>query len=315
MSALIEQAVALLKQGKLIGLPTETVYGLAADARNENAIRAVFAAKGRPADHPLIVHIGSLIELDQWAINIPDAAYQLAAHYWPGPLTLVLKKHPDVSPLITGGQDTIALRMPAHPLALALLGAFGHGLVAPSANRFGQISPTDEAAVEAELGSKVALILPGGRTSVGIESSIIALHEEPFVLLRQGMISLTDLAATLGKTIEAPSAHNTVRAPGLLASHYAPRTPLYIIEPETWRTQATTDSAIILARNPCPANLPAHLAWQHLPSTPEAYAHELYAALRAADNQGVKALWLEALPSTPEWSAIQDRVGRAATQV
>lgn len=306
---LIDTAIHHLKTGDLIGLPTETVYGLAADATNDNAILKVFAAKGRPSDHPLIVHIGTLAELDTWAIDIPKAACDLAAHFWPGPLTLILKKAPHVSTLITGGQDTVAIRMPNHPLALQLLRQYGKGLVAPSANRFGRISPTDESAVLAELQDQVAIILPGGRTTIGIESTILDVHQHPFVLMRQGMLSQTELETFLGEKISLPSAKNTVRAPGLLASHYAPQTPLYIVpSPETHAFA----SAIILARRAAPSRLPAQTQWWPMPTEPNAYAHELYATLRRADLQKVSAILVESLPQQPAWLAIQDRLFRAA---
>jgi L-threonylcarbamoyladenylate synthase len=298
-----------LRAGRLIGLPTETVYGLAADARNDDAVRKVFSAKGRPSDHPLIVHIGSLAELDEWAKDIPQAARDLAAHFWPGPLTLILNKAPQVSTLITGGQDTVAIRMPNHPLALQLLQEYGSGLVAPSANRFGRISPTDEAAVLAELADQVALVLPGGRTQVGIESTILDVHQHPFVLMRQGMLNQAELEKFLDEKINIPSEKNTLRVPGLLASHYAPQTPLYMLtHPEAHHFT----SAIILARRPAPSNLPAQTQWWLMPTEPNAYAHELYATLRNADLQQVSAILVESLPQEAAWLAIQDRLNRAA---
>ena len=306
---LIDQAIAHLKAGELIGLPTETVYGLAADAKNEAAILKVFAAKGRPADHPLIVHIGSIAEMDEWAIHIPEEARALAAHFWPGPLTLILEKAPQVSNLITGGQESIALRMPNHPLALELLQQYGSGLVAPSANRFCRISPTDEAAVLAELQEKVAFVLPGGRTQIGIESTILDVHQRPFVLMRQGMLSQASLENFLGEKITLPSVHNTVRAPGLLASHYAPMTPLYLLpNPETHHFP----SAIILSRRAKPKQLQAGSEWWIMPESPEAYAHELYATLRRADALQLSAIIVEKLPDQLAWKAIQDRLSRAA---
>ncbi len=306
---LLSQAIAHLKAGHLIGLPTETVYGLAADAKNDAAVLKVFAAKGRPSDHPLIVHIGTVAELDEWAVNIPEAARRLAAHFWPGPLTLILEKAPQVSKLITGGQETVAIRMPNHPLALQLLKEYGSGLVAPSANRFGRISPTDEAAVLAELQDQVALILPGGRTEIGIESTILDVHQHPFVLLRQGMLSQLELETFLGEKINLPSEKNTVRAPGLLASHYAPITPLYL---KADPTQHDFASAIILSRHAKPQPLPPNTQWWQMPSDPAQYAHELYATLRRADAQGVTAILVEILPQTPAWQAIQDRLSRAS---
>ncbi|MCX7122510.1 MAG: L-threonylcarbamoyladenylate synthase [Gammaproteobacteria bacterium] len=307
---LIEQAITHLKAGNLIGLPTETVYGLAADAKNEAAILKVFAAKGRPADHPLIVHISSIAEMEEWAIHIPKAAYTLAEKFWPGPLTLILEKASHVSKLITGGQDTIALRIPNHPLALQLLQQYGGGLVAPSANRFGRISPTDEAAVIAELAEKVALVLPGGRTEIGIESTILDVHQHPFVLMRQGMLSQVELETFLGEKIALPTAKNTLRSPGLLASHYAPLTPLHLF---THPENHPYPSAIVLSKRPRPKALPPHTEWWKMPEKPDAYAHELYAMLRQADATQKAVILVETLPQSPKWKAILDRLNRAAT--
>ncbi len=291
----ISTAVIFLKQGKLIGLPTETVYGLAADAKNLIAVKKVFAAKGRPADHPLIVHIGRIEELQEWAKDIPPEVYHLAKRYWPGPLTLILQKQDHVLPEVTGGQDTVAIRMPNHPLALELLRQFGSGLVAPSANQFGRISPTDEAAVLAELASQVDLVLPGGRSKVGIESTILDLHQKPFTLLRQGMIGKEELEAFLGEPILLPSEKTTVRVPGLLASHYAPRTPLKLIGRHELDQFVMTKHVFI----PCDTQ-------------PDVYAHELYAALRKADTEGVDVILVERPPQTSEWAAVLDRLARAA---
>lgn len=308
----INQAISILKQGGLVGLPTETVYGLAADAKNPIAVQKVFAAKGRPADHPLIVHIGSIAELTEWAIDIPHEAYRLAEHYWPGPLTLILKKQKHVLNDVTGGQDTVALRMPNHPLALALLKAFGSGLVAPSANQFGRISPTDAEAVYAELQHHVDLILPGGRSQVGIESTILDLHQKPFTLLRQGMLGKEALEAFLGEALALPNAHTTVRAPGLLASHYAPRTPLKLLsslEPEKF--VMTKNQCILLAYS-SPPSVPTNMTLIKMPQTPQDYAHALYATLRQADAQGADLILVETPPNTVEWTAILDRLKRAA---
>lgn len=295
MMDFIRQAIAILKNVGLVALPTETVYGLAADAKNPIAVKKVFAAKGRPADHPLIVHIGTIKELDEWAKDIPLAAYRLAKHYWPGPLTLILQKQAHVLSEVTGGQETVAVRMPNHPMALALLHEFGSGVVAPSANQFGRISPTDEAAVLAELQQKVDLILPGGRSTIGIESTILDVHQKPFTLLRQGMLSKEELEAFLGESIQLPSEKTTVRAPGLLASHYSPRTPLQLIDREELDQFVMTKHVFI----PCNTN-------------PEEYAYELYVSLRAADQQNVEVILVERPPQTPEWAAINDRLMRAA---
>lgn len=312
MTDLIAQACQILSEGGLVGLPTETVYGLAADAKNPNAVKKVFVAKGRPADHPLIVHIGHIKALQEWAKEIPPEAYRLAEQYWPGPLTLILKKQDHVLPEVTGGQDTVALRMPSHPMALELLQQFGSGLVAPSANLFGRISPTDEAAVLAELANKVDLVLPGGRSKVGIESTILDLHQRPFTLLRQGMIRKEELEAFLGEPISLPSTKTTVRAPGLLASHYAPQTPLQLFDIKDLPF-FLDKKVIVIAQSPQP-DFVEHLPWIPMPATPEAYAFELYAALREADHKKVDLILVETPLHAPEWAAIHDRLKRAATK-
>ncbi len=312
MTKLIDQAVHILKQGGLIGLPTETVYGLAADAKNKSAVAKVFIAKGRPSDHPLIVHIGTLAELIDWAIEIPTEAYRLAEHYWPGPLTLVLKKHPAVLSEITGGQDSIAIRMPKHPLALQLLRAFGSAVVAPSANQFGHISPTDEAAVLAELGTQVDLVLPGGRTAVGIESTIVDLCQKPFKILRQGMLSQQALEHFLAEKLvlsDQPTT-TTTRAPGLLATHYAPHTPLQLFDIKDL-PKFMGQAVAVLAQSPQP-DFAKNIPWRTMPTRPEAYAFELYAALRTADGSGAQLILVETPLQAPEWAAIHDRLHRAA---
>ena len=199
--ALLAEAVELLRAGELVAFPTETVYGLGADAGNPEALAKIFAAKGRPADHPLIVHVPDVAHLDQWAREIPDAAHLLAQAFWPGPLTLILKRQPTVPDLVTGGQDTVGLRIPHHPLALQLLKAFDGGIAAPSANRFGHISPTTAQHVREELGAAVALVLDGGPCSVGIESTIVDLSRGDPVILRPGMISAAQIDQALHQQV------------------------------------------------------------------------------------------------------------------
>jgi len=217
--AAIEHAALLLRQGLLVAFPTETVYGLGADASNPEAVRKIFQAKGRPADHPLIVHISSVDSLNDWAVNIPDAAKKLAAHFWPGPLALILNKKPDVPLEVTGGQETVGLRMPDHPVALSLLKAFGGGIAAPSANRFCRISPTQAAHVEEELGDAVDLILDGGSCQVGVESTIIDLSGKQPKLLRLGHITQKDIEAVLQTEliiVSSPAEQTELRAPGMI---------------------------------------------------------------------------------------------------
>ena len=217
----IQQAADFLRKGKLVAIPTETVYGLGADAKNPEAVKHIFAAKARPADHPLIVHIPDKAVLTDWAVEIPETAYKLAERFWPGPLTLVLKKHPDVPMEVTGGQNTIALRVPNHPVALALLKAFGGGIAAPSANRFCRISPTQASHVEEELGDKVDLILDGGACQVGLESTIVDLSGGQPRLLRPGQISKSEIEEFMQEELELPK-HSHVRAPGMMETHYSP---------------------------------------------------------------------------------------------
>jgi L-threonylcarbamoyladenylate synthase len=300
---LIADAVAALRRGECIGLPTETVYGLAADARNPAAVRRIFALKGRPADHPLIVHLPSLQHLDRFARAVPEAARQLAASHWPGPLTLVLKRQPEVPLEVTGGQDTIALRVPDHPLALAVLRAFDGGLAAPSANRFGRISPTAAEHVRSEFGDRVPLVLDGGRCVVGIESTIVDFSDGAARILRPGMLS----AEALGlDPSPAPQKNHAPRVPGALEQHYAPRTPLRL------RSRSALAALPAGTRVLAIGELPAGSAGIALANDPTNYARGLYAALRELDASGAQALVAETPPDNPAWAAIRDRLQRAA---
>ena len=319
--ALLARAVDLLKAGELVGLPTETVYGLGADAANPAAVAKIFAAKGRPADHPLIVHLPGDAWLEQWAQDIPQAAWDLAEMFWPGPLTLILKKQPWVPDAVTGGQDTVGLRVPGHPVALELLKAFADahtkgGIAAPSANRFGRISPTTAAHVQEELGDKVPLILDGGPCQVGIESTIIDLSRDHPEILRPGHISPQLLAEVLG---DLPAIHQTQGAPrvsGSLESHYAPVTPVRLLAPErlldflTLQRHAGIRCGVLAYDQPAQAGMPHR--WQMLPAEPAGYAHDLYGALRDLDHQQLDLIVVEAPPPGPEWNAVQDRLRRAA---
>ena len=321
----LDRAVRLLAAGDLVGIPTETVYGLAADARNPAAVARIFAAKGRPADHPLIVHLADAAQLDAWARDIPDAARRLAAACWPGPLTLILKRQPDVPDAVTGGQDTVGLRIPAHPLTLALLRAFaaagGSGAVAaPSANRFGRISPTTAEHVHQELGDRVAQVLDGGPCAVGLESTILDLSRDVPVILRPGAIGADDIARVIGRRPwqrgEAPAAPDPAVSPaprvsGALAAHYAPRTPLELVPADRLIERADAGDAV-LARRPSPAGLRPAVTWIEAPADAAAYGHDLYARLRALDASGCARILVEAPPDAPAWAAVADRLGRAA---
>ncbi|CAB1368273.1 L-threonylcarbamoyladenylate synthase [Denitratisoma oestradiolicum] len=319
----IGRAVELLRAGELVAIPTETVYGLGADAANPVAVARIFAAKGRPADHPLIVHIPAASHLDQWAKNIPQAAHTLAATFWPGPLTLILQRQPTVPDAVTGGQNTVGLRVPGHPLALALLAAFAAaggsgGIAAPSANRFGRISPTTADHVREELGDQVALILDGGPCEVGIESTIVDLSRGAPVILRPGAITAEQIAAALhGTPAIGQATASTPRVPGALEAHYAPETGLRLVTaaelPATVEALLAQDLRLaVLALNAAPAGLPP-LAWIAAGSNARDYAHQLYAALRELDHVGADLILVEAPPQTMEWQAVHDRLGRAAS--
>lgn len=316
----IQRAVQLLRQGELVALPTETVYGLGADALNPDAVARIFTAKGRPSDHPLIVHLADAGQIMTWAREVPKDAIALARAFWPGPLTLILKKDESVPDLVTGGQDTVGLRVPDHPVALDLLRAFGSGVAAPSANRFGRISPTTADHVRQELGSRVALILDGGACKVGLESTIVDLSRGVPVILRPGAIGADEIARVLGRRprLRAETeAGNTAeegatpRVSGALAAHYAPRTPLELVATDALAAQARPGDAV-LARCAAPASLAEGVAWAQAPADPAGYGHDLYAQLRRLDESGAARILVEAPPATPEWAAVADRLGRAA---
>ncbi len=310
----VSEAAAILQRGGLVAFPTETVYGLGADAENPAAVARIFAAKGRPADHPLIVHLGDPAQMERWARAVPATARRLAARFWPGPLTLILKCAADISRVVTGGQDTVGLRMPDHPAALALLRAFGGGVAAPSANRFGRLSPTTAAHVRAELGEAVDYIVDGGPCRVGIESTILDLSGARPRLLRPGAIAAAELEAVLGEPPAAPSGAGP-RAPGMLASHYAPQTPLTLVGPdrlpsEVRRCVEAGERVAVLVRL---AAMPqADCIWQRMPPAPADYARELYARLRALDARRADRILVEAPPGTVAWEPVRDRLRRAA---
>ena len=308
----LAQAIALLRRGELVAFPTETVYGLGADAGNPRGVRAIFAAKGRPADHPVIVHAGDMAHAREWARGFPPAAEALAAAFWPGPLTLIVPRAARATDDLTGGQDRVGLRVPSHPVALALLHAFhaagGHGIAAPSANRFGRISPTTAQHVHDDLGDAVAIILDGGACAVGIESTIVAFDGDVPVLLRPGGIAVADLVRVLGRAPAQPGRH-APRASGTLASHYAPRTPARLVAAGELARSPPPHAAVLartVARPPAFAG-----AWIAAPATGVAYARDLYANLRTLDAAGAREIVIETLPDAGEWLAIRDRVQRA----
>jgi L-threonylcarbamoyladenylate synthase len=303
----LSAAVQALKNGDVIGLPTETVYGLAADAMNTHAVKKIFALKGRPIDHPLIMHIADASQLSRWASTIPEEAFVLAQHFWPGPLTMILKKQPQVPDVVTGGQDTVGLRCPAHPLALALLQQFGSGVAAPSANRFGRISPTTAQHVRDEFGDAVHVILEGGECEVGIESTIIDLSTSMPRILRPGMISQTEIESVIGVIGQAAlEDQNIPRASGTLAAHYAPRTPMksqtraeILRKPEPNACYLLLGEPISSLQSICLANSCGQ------------YAHHLYAALRELDQRNGPLIIIEQTPQNSDWLAVNDRLSRA----
>lgn len=311
----IRRAAAVLKSGGLVAFPTETVYGLGADASNPDAVAKIYAAKGRPADHPLIVHLAAGVQLPLWAREIPPAAHALGKAFWPGPLTLILKRAAAVLDAVTGGQDTVALRVPSHPAALSLLRAFGGGVAAPSANRYGRVSATTAQHVRDEFGPAVACVLDGGACDLGIESSIVDLSRDAPALLRPGHITAAQIEAVLGRPLAAPDAQ-APRAPGTLAKHYAPRTPVMLMEADLVIELAASltrqgQRVAVLARSALQPVV-AGVTWVAAPADPVAYGHDLYANLRMLDDAGCDALLVEEPPPGSAWIAVRDRLARAA---
>jgi len=318
----IRAAADALLQGGVVAFPTETVYGLGADAANPQALRRIFEIKGRPPDHPLIVHIGHASLLDYWAEGIPEGAWRLALRFWPGPLTLILPRRTHVSRLVTGGQDTVGLRVPDHPVALALLQDMGvdKGLAAPSANRFGRVSPTTAEHVRAEFGEQVD-VLDGGPCRVGVESTIVDFSGNMPVLLRPGGIALPMLEETLGQNILRPDAvPPSTRAPGCLPSHYAPATPLEVcpagaIGRRAWELAAQGQHVAVMELSAELPHFPGNprLFRYLMPKQATAYAQALYATLRKIDDARFDRILVEAPPHTATWQAVHDRLRRAAT--
>ncbi len=320
----IHAAARMLEQGGLVAFPTETVYGLGADAENPAAVAKIYAAKGRPSNHPVIVHLAPEADIGYWATSIPPQAHQLIKAFWPGPLTLILKRATHIPDAVSGGQDSIGLRCPSHPVAQALLRAFKAGkggVAAPSANKFGHVSPTIAQHVRDEFGadpdSLVDCVLDGGQSEVGIESTILDLSRMKThgpVLLRPGQVSAARIAEIIGSLPQLPD-DAAPRASGTLDAHYAPRTPVVLIDAD--RLPTTLDQLRSAGR---------HIALIHrtlaftqdivaqlqLPATPDGYAHDLYAALRTMDAAGADMILIESPPAANEWQGINDRLRRAA---
>jgi len=311
----LDKAVAILRRGGLVAFPTETVYGLGADAGNPAALKKLYAAKGRPAEHPVIVHIADMAQLMRWAREITPVAQKLAQKFWPGPLTMLFKRAPGVSDAVTGGQDTVGIRIPSHPVAHALLKKFGGGVAAPSANRFGRISATTADHVHSEFGSLVDFVFDSGQCDVGIESTIVDATGEVPVLLRPGHITAAEIEAAADKKLGMPTAQ-TPRASGTLAAHYAPATPLLVMEGDLLLELAATlthqgKRIAVLARSALQPLLPG-IVWLAAPPDAHGYAHDLYTNLRRLDAADCDVILVEQLPQRPEWAAVNDRLGRAA---
>ena len=314
----VAQAATALAAGELVGLPTETVYGLGARADDDDAVAKIFAAKGRPADHPLIVHVADVGSAQVFAADWPALAQRLAARFWPGPLTLIVPRAPGIGAAAAGGQHSIGLRCPSHPVAQALLReakARGvPGIAAPSANRFGRISPTRAAHVVEEFGDAL-LVLDGGDCDVGIESSIVDCSRGHPVLLRPGVLTRQQLEAAAGEPLADPDA-DAPRASGTLEAHYAPRARLRLMAGPMLNTalQMLGGSTLKLAvySRTVPAQAARGLVHRSMPAQPAQAAHELFSALRELDAEGVHLIWVEEPPAGPEWDGVRDRLQRAA---
>ncbi|WP_208026896.1 L-threonylcarbamoyladenylate synthase [Rhabdothermincola sediminis] len=313
----IERAAAVLRAGGLVAFPTETVYGLGADAVNPAAVRRVFEVKGRPATHPLIVHLGSAAALDRWAVDVPPAARLLAEACWPGPLTMLLRRSPSVPDVVTGGRDTVGLRVPAHPLALALLERFGGGVAAPSANRFGRVSPTTAADVQADLGSDVDLVLDGGPCQVGVESTIVDLTGAEPEVLRPGGVSFERLEEVLGRPVGLWLGDRDVAAPGTLPAHYAPAARVEVLDDvsavaERAAQLLVTGRRVAVLAPVALAGLPDGVVELEPAGGPESYARVLYGRLRQADRLGVEVVLAVPPERVGVGVAVRDRLIRAA---
>jgi L-threonylcarbamoyladenylate synthase len=320
----IDAAARALEAGRLVAFPTETVYGLGADAENPQAVAAIYAAKGRPQDHPVIVHVAPGAALDYWCADVPPQARQLAEAFWPGPLTMILKRAAHIPDAVSGGQDTVGIRCPSHPVAIRLLQAFKGGqggVAAPSANKFGHVSPTTAQHVRDEFGDdignrgRIAAVLDGGQSQVGIESTIVdmsRLATHGPVLLRPGHVSAEAIAAVIGELPARPDVA-APRASGTLESHYAPHTPVAMqdtaeVAKTLARLQAAGRKVALIHYSPLPA-VHAHI---ELPATPDGFAYALYAALRAMDEAGADVILVEAPPQEGAWLGVNDRLRRAA---
>ncbi|MGH8737467.1 MAG: L-threonylcarbamoyladenylate synthase [Burkholderiales bacterium] len=318
MSEELRRAAEILRAGGLVAFPTETVYGLGADASSEAALHRLYAVKRRPADHPVIVHFASAEDAFVWAREVPETARRLAARFWPGPLTLILKRSSRAGDFVTGGQDTVGLRVPSHPVAQALLREFGSeasgrrfsGVAAPSANVFGRVSATSARHVKEDFPAGVDFVLESEAGDVGIESAIVDLSHGRAVLLRPGAITVAMLEEALGGPVAAADA-GAPRAPGRLERHYAPNTPLRLVAPHAMDAEiARAAEAVAVLAFSRPDERAAR--WLRMPRDPRGYAHRLYAALRELDAAGCARILVEEPPRDAAWDAVRDRLKRAA---
>lgn len=311
----VARAAEVLKEGGLVAFPTETVYGLGADAENDRAVQRVFAVKGRPSDHPLIVHVAEPSQINDWASDIPHVAHQLAARFWPGPLTLILRSGARAHATVTGGQNTVGLRVPAHPVAHALLRAFGGGIAAPSANHFGGVSPTTAEHVKRDLGAAVDLVLDGGPCTVGIESTILDLSGEHPCILRPGGITREAIEEEIGVPVLVGKRSN-VRAPGLLSSHYAPRADVVLLAPGDIEARVQSEHERGRRVGVLMRGSEAHAVGAEvtvlLPDDHEHIARRLYQALHDLDDQRVDVILTTLPEETGLGTAIADRLRKAA---
>ncbi len=316
---LLDEAVSSLRRGGLVAFPTETVYGLGADASNGRAVARIYELKGRPPTHPVIVHLGSAGMVGEWAVDLTDDALAAADAFWPGPLTLVVARHRRVPDEVTGGSDTVGLRVPAHKLALALLGAFGGGVAAPSANRFGRVSPTTAQAVREEFGDGIHVVLDGGPCRVGVESTVVDATGPRLRVLRPGAVTTRQLSQLLGYDVSVATS-STVRAPGTLPSHYAPAARVELAELDgvgARAAQLSAEGAAVGVLTPVhPGDLAStKVRFLAVMATPEDYARGLYEALRAADRRGIDVVLAVAPQPGGIADAVIDRLTRAAATV
>jgi L-threonylcarbamoyladenylate synthase len=302
----IRKASQILRAGGLVAFPTETVYGLGADASSAAAVARLYAAKRRPADHPVIVHFKDAAGAFAWTRDAPDHAKKLAAEFWPGPLTLILKRSERAKDFVTGGQDTVGVRVPAHPVAQALLNEFGGGIAAPSANVFGELSPT----AASHVAMAADLVLDGGPSEIGIESTIVDLSSAEVIVLRPGKVSREDLEKLLKVKIKDKNA-SSPRHSGGLERHYAPKTPARLVPTHALDAEIAKrkDGVAVLAFSRPDERVDF---WIRMPREPAAYAQRLYAALRELDGAGCETILIESPPETSEWEAVRDRLQRAA---